>query len=148
MVDTVDTLERPAQPGATPFSWRIRVYWEDTDAGGVVYHAGYLCFMERARSEWLRALGVDQTRLREETGLGFVVRGMQIDFLAPARLDDELDVTVEILQRRAVSLVFVQRVTRVADGRELIRAQVRAACVDIAGMRPVPIPDAIKARIC
>ena len=71
-----------------PFHWPVRVYWEDTDAGGVVYHASYLRFLERARSEWLRAIGIDQSVLRTATGLGFVVKDMQIDFVRPALLDD------------------------------------------------------------
>lgn len=129
------------------FTWRLRVYWEDTDAGGVVYHAGYLRFMERARSEWLRARGVDQIKLREATGLGFVVRDMHIDFFAPARLDDELDVTVAVQTVRRASLTFVQNVRRYGDHAELIRASVRVACVDIDHMRPAPIPDDLMARI-
>lgn len=131
----------------TPFSWRIRVYWEDTDAGGVVYHAGYLRFMERARSEWLRVVGVDQGQLSDTLGLGFMVRDMHIDFLAPARLDDELDVTVEVETMRAASLVFAQSVRHAGSGRELIRASVRVACVDLRRMRPTPIPDDLMARI-
>jgi acyl-CoA thioester hydrolase len=130
-----------------PFSWRIRVYWEDTDAGGVVYHAGYLRFMERARSEWLRARGVEQMRLRAETGLAFLVRDMHIDFLAPARLDDELRVTVAVEARRAASLLFSQSIRRCADATELVRAQVRVACVDVERMRPAPIPDDLMPRI-
>ena len=122
-----------------PFSWPIRVYWEDTDAGGVVYHAGYLRFMERARSEWMRALGVDQSAFKQATGLAFMVRDMQIDFLRPALLDDELSVTVEVKERRAASILFTQTITR-ADGNSLIRAQVRVACVDIQRMRAAPIP--------
>ena len=133
----------PTTPTATaappPFSWRIRVYWEDTDAGGVVYHAGYLRFLERARSEWLRALGVDQVRLRDDIGLAFMVRDMRIDFLGPARLDDELEVTVAVQRQRAASIVFAQVVKRVSDGAVLIRADVRAACVDLDKMRPAPI---------
>ena len=123
------------------FVWRLRVYWEDTDAGGVVYHAGYLRFMERARSEWLRAQGVDQLQLREATGLGFVVRDMHIDFLAPARLDDELEVSVAVQMMRRASMTFVQSVRRYGDCAELVRASVRVACVDINRMRPAPIPD-------
>jgi acyl-CoA thioester hydrolase len=130
-----------------PFSWRIRVYWEDTDAGGVVYHAGYLRFMERARSEWLRARGVEQMRLRAETGLAFLVRDMHIDVLAPARLDDELRVTVAVEARRAASLLFSQSIRRCADATELVRAQVRVACVDVERMRPAPIPDDLMPRI-
>ena len=124
---------------ATPFHWPVRVYWEDTDAGGVVYHAGYLRFMERARSEWMRALGVDQMVFKRATGLAFMVRDMRIDFLKPALLDDELSVTVEVKARRSASILFAQTITR-ADGSCLIRASVRVACVDLARMRPAPIP--------
>ncbi|SHL73754.1 tol-pal system-associated acyl-CoA thioesterase [Rhodanobacter sp. OK091] len=123
----------------SPFSWPVRVYWEDTDAGGVVYHAGYLRFMERARSEWMRALGVDQMAFKEATGLAFMVRDMQIDFLKAALLDDELSVTVEVKERRAASILFTQTITK-TDGSCLIRAQVRVACVDLQRMRPAPIP--------
>lgn len=123
-----------------PFTWPVRVYWEDTDAGGVVYHAGYLRFMERARSEWMRALGVDQSAFRDATGLAFMVRDMQIDFLKAALLDDELSVTVEVKERRAASILFAQTITRM-DGSCLIRATVRVACVDIRRMRAAPIPN-------
>ncbi|QEE23812.1 tol-pal system-associated acyl-CoA thioesterase [Rhodanobacter glycinis] len=127
----------------TPFTWPVRVYWEDTDAGGVVYHASYLCFLERARSEWLRALGVNQMALKEATGLAFMVREMQLDFLRAALLDDELQVTVEVKERRAASILFAQTIFR-ADGTPLLRAQVRVACVDVRRMQPVRIPaDAI-----
>ncbi len=132
--------------GERPFSWPIRVYWEDTDAGGVVYHAGYLRFLERARSEWLRARGIDQQRLRDETGIGFVVRDMQLDFLAPARLDDELQATVSVERMRAASMAFAQSIVR-SDGCELVRAKVRAACVDLTRMRACLIPDDLLARI-
>ncbi len=121
------------------FSWPVRVYWEDTDAGGVVYHASYLRFLERARTEWLRALGVDQLALKQSSGLAFLVRDMQIDFLRPALLDDELSVTVVVMQRRAASILFTQTVVR-ADGTCLVRAHVRVACVDIRHMRPAQIP--------
>ena len=121
------------------FCWPVRVYWEDTDAGGVVYHASYLRFMERARSEWLRLQGIDQSAFKQATGLAFLVREMHIDFLQAALLDDELSVTVEVQQRRAASILFDQMITR-ADGRRLIRAEVRVACVDVLRMRAVPIP--------
>ena len=121
------------------FSWPVRVYWEDTDAGGVVYHAGYLRFMERARSEWMRALGVDQMAFKQATGLAFMVRDMHIDFLRPALLDDELSVTVEVKEWRTASILFTQLITRM-DGSCLIRASVRVACVDLQRMRPAPIP--------
>jgi acyl-CoA thioester hydrolase len=129
-----------SEPLPQPFSWPVRVYWEDTDAGGVVYHASYLRFMERARTEWMRSLGVDQTRFREQTGLAFMVRDMQIDFLRAALLDDELAVTVEVKERRAASILFAQTITR-ADGSCLIRAAVRVACVDLVRMRAAPIPN-------
>jgi len=133
--------------GERPFSWPIRVYWEDTDAGGVVYHAGYLRFLERARSEWLRARGVDQQRLRDDTGIGFVVRDMQIGFVAPARLDDELQATVEVERLRVASMAFAQTIIRSQDGTVLARATLRVACVDLDRMRPCPIPDDLMARI-
>jgi acyl-CoA thioester hydrolase len=124
---------------AEPFQWPVRVYWEDTDAGGVVYHASYLRFMERARSEWLRGMGINQSLVKENTGLAFLVREMQIDFLRAALLDDELAVSVEVKERRAASILFAQTIRR-ADGAELIRAKVRVACVDVRRMRPVQIP--------
>lgn len=122
-----------------PFQWSVRVYWEDTDAGGVVYHASYLRFMERARTEWLRGMGISQSSVKEATGLAFLVREMQIDFLRAALLDDELSVSVEVKERRAASILFAQTIRR-ADGVELIRAKVRVACVDVNRMRPVQIP--------
>ncbi|MBN8893928.1 MAG: tol-pal system-associated acyl-CoA thioesterase [Rhodanobacter sp.] len=128
--------ELAAEP---PFSWKVRVYWEDTDAGGVVYHAGYLRFMERARSEWMRALGVDQMAYKQATGLAFMVRDMHIDFLRPALLDDELSVTVEVKERRAASILFAQTIMK-ADGKCLVRASVRVACVELERMRPAAIP--------
>lgn len=123
-----------------PFAWPVRVYWEDTDAGGVVYHASYVRFMERARSEWLRAGGIDQSALRERTGLAFMVRSMELDFLKPALLDDELRVSVEVRERRSASILFAQSIRR-ADGTELVRALVRVACVDLNRMAPARIPD-------
>jgi len=123
------------------FTWPIRVYWEDTDAGGVVYHTGYLRYLERARSEWLRAVGVVQHRLREERGLVFVVAEIDIRFLAAARLDDELDATIESFTRRSASMRFKQYILRRSDGMRLVEAQVRAACVDAQDFRPRRIPE-------
>jgi acyl-CoA thioester hydrolase len=117
----------------------VRVYWEDTDAGGVVYHASYLRFLGRARTEWLRARGVDQIGLKQDRGLAFLVRDMQLDFLRPALLDDELTVTLAVTQCRAASILFAQTVVR-ADGICLVQANVRVACVDIRRMRPAQIP--------
>ena len=124
---------------SSAFSWKVRVYWEDTDAGGVVYHASYLRFLERARTEWLRARGVDQVDLKQQRGLAFLVRDMQLDFLRPALLDDELTVSLAVTQCRAASILFAQTVVRM-DGTCLLQAKVRVACVDIQRMRPAPIP--------
>ena len=125
-------------PG-TAFSWPARVYWEDTDAGGVVYHARYLAFMERARSEWMRALGWDQGVLRDRDDQVFVVRAMDIDFRAPARLDDQLQVSVQLLECRGASMIFGQRIER--DAALLVEARVRIAALRASDFRPRPIPD-------
>src|ERR1700679_3042829 len=98
----------PSIPPDGRHRYALRIYWEDTDAGGVVYHANYLRFMERARTEWLRAQGIDQVALREASSLGFVVRDMQLDFLRPARLNDELMVSVGVKERRSASMLFDQ----------------------------------------
>lgn len=121
-----------------PFIWPVRVYWEDTDAGGVVYHARYVAFMERARSEWMRAMGWGQEAMRTGGGQVFVVRDMQLDFLKPARLDDTLQVSVALTQCRAASLVMAQQVIR-DDGLLLATATVRLAAVGAADFRPQAI---------
>jgi acyl-CoA thioester hydrolase len=123
------------------FSHPVRVYWEDTDAGGVVYHAQYLAFLERARSEWMRALGRGQELLRVEHDLVFAVRAMRIDFRAPARLDDLLEVGVVLTGCRRASLVLAQVVRR--DGELLLEAEVRLAALGAADFRPRPIPTAL-----
>ena len=121
-----------------PFTHPVRVYWEDTDAGGVVYHAQYLAFLERARTEWLRALGLGQERLREAHDLVFAVRAMRIDFRAPARLDDLLQVSAGVRECRRASLAFSQAVHR--DGVLLLDADVRVAALRASDFRPRPIP--------
>ncbi len=133
-------------PGAA-FSWRTRVYWEDTDAGGVVYHAGYLRFLERARTEWMRAAGIGQGELRRLQGVVFVVRDLAIAFDLPARLDDELDSTVRVARLRAASIELAQEVWRVAERGRLARATVRVACVDAERFVPRRIPPDIAALI-
>jgi len=120
------------------FSHPVRIYWEDTDAGGVVYHAQYLAFLERARTEWLRARGYGQELLRVEHGLVFAVRAMRIDFRAPARLDDALDVSVALRRCGRASLVIVQDVRR--DGALLLDAEVKLAALDAGDFRPRGIP--------
>jgi acyl-CoA thioester hydrolase len=131
----------PAADVAVDFAWPVRVYWEDTDAGGVAYHASYLRYLERARSEWLRARGIAQQRLREEHGILFVVADIRIRFLAPARLDDELHACIGAFTRRSASLRFAQCILRPADGVRLVEADVRAACIDATAYRPRRIPD-------
>jgi acyl-CoA thioester hydrolase len=116
----------------------VRVYWEDTDAGGVVYYANYLKFLERGRSEWLRALGVDQPRLRAERGLQFVVVSITVDFLRPAMLDDEVLVTAELAKLTGATIEFKQSIWR--GELQLIDATVRCACLDSATLRPRAIP--------
>lgn len=123
------------------FQLPVRIYWEDTDAGGVVYHARYLAFMERARSEWMRAHGHGQDALRLGHGIVFAVRAMQIDFLKPARLDDALHVSVELIDCRRASAVFRQHVLR--DGERLLAATVKVASLDAATFRPAAIPPAL-----
>ena len=125
----------------TAFHWPARVYWEDTDAGGVVYHAQYLAFMERARSEWIRARGWGQDLLRKRDDLVFVVRSMEIDFRAPARLDDQLQVSVRLLECRGASFSVGQRIER--DGSLLVESRVRIAALRASDFRPRPIPDAL-----
>ena len=123
------------------FSHPIRVYWEDTDAGGVVYHAQYLAFLERARSEWLRARGRDQERMRREHDLVFAVRAMQVDFRAPARLDDDLVATAVLRECRNASMVFAQEVRR--GDKLLLSATVRIAVLAASTFRPRPLPEAL-----
>jgi acyl-CoA thioester hydrolase len=132
----------------SPFAWPIRVYYEDTDMSGVVYHASYLRFLERARTEWLRALGFSQERLKEELGVVFTVAGMEIDFLRPARLDDALEATVEVQGHRRASLNFVQTLRRAGDvDSVLTRARVRAACVAMDTFKPCALPGGIFAAV-
>lgn len=126
---------------APNFVWPVRVYFEDTDTGGVVYHAGYLRFYERCRTEWLRACGWSQQLLMDGHAIAFAVRSMAVDWIAPARLDDLLDVQLFVHQARRASLKAEQRIVRAADGAVLSKAQVRVACVSLPDFRPTPIPD-------
>jgi acyl-CoA thioester hydrolase len=127
------------------FEWPVRVYWEDTDAGGVVYHAAYLAFLERARTEWLRARGVDQGALRETERLQFAVVGMTIEWRRPARYDDLLTVTAEITELGAATFGFAQTVLR---GAELVlNATVRVAAIHSQTLRPRRLPADIKKHL-
>jgi len=123
------------------FHWPVRVYWEDTDAGGVVYYANYLKFMERARSEWLRACGFEQDVLRDEAGVVFVVRRVTIDYLSPARFNDQLDVSVGLHEVGRASLGVKQELVR--GSTCLAKADVTLACVDAVRFKPVKIPATI-----
>ena len=127
--------------GHSPFIWPLRIYWEDTDGGGVVYHAAYLRFFERARTEWLRAAGVGQHTLNEQHGLVFVVHGMDIRFRRPARLDDMLEASVRVTEVRSASFKVEQFLHRQGDNIHLVDARVRIACVDQRRWRPHPIPE-------
>ena len=128
----------PSAAISPTFSFPIRVYWEDTDAGGVVYHASYLCFLERGRTEWVRALGISQHAVRASDDLVLAVRAMQLDFLRPARLDDELRVTVVLEERRSASFSVAQELFR---GDEcLVRARVRIASLRASTFKPRPLP--------
>ena len=123
------------------FSWPVRVYWEDTDAGGVVYYANYLKCMERARSEWLRALGFEQDALRDEAGMVFVVRRVEVDYLAPARFNDQIEVSVSLHEVGRASLGVKQTLSR--GPTRLVSALVTLACVDAVRFKPVKIPEPI-----
>lgn len=126
----------------------MRVYWEDTDAGGIVYYANYLKFFERARTEWLRACGVEQQGLRDRLGLMFVVTQAQVRYLQPARLDDELRVSVVLHQAGRASLVLAQQVWRGDD--LLAEGEVRVGCVAphaSGALRPARLPEDLLQRI-
>jgi acyl-CoA thioester hydrolase len=126
------------------FSWAARVYWEDTDGGGIVYYANYLRFLERARTEWLRSLGYSQQVLAQEPGIVFAVANLTVEYRRPARLDDELIITCEPHGERAAAMRFVQRIYRRgsnADEMLLVEANVRVVCVDARTLRPKRLPD-------
>jgi len=127
-----------------PFVWPVRVYYEDTDAQGVVYYANYFRFLERARTEWLRSLGIDMVRLMEEDRRIFVVAEVQARFLAPARLSDELLVTARLEKLTRVSFDIEQNIYRNSvDEQALIAATVKAAYLDADTMRPKRIPTSL-----
>jgi len=129
------------------FYWPIRVYYEDTDSGGVVYYANYLKFMERARTEYLRLLGFEQDRLREEQGILFTVHSLQVDFRSPARFNDALEVSAELSDVRRASLLFSQVVRRQGEPAVLCAGMVRIACVDAQSFKPASIPEVIHAEL-
>jgi len=123
------------------FVWPVRVYWEDTDAGGVVYHARYLHFLERARTEWLRSCGYEQGHLSASIDMLFAVRNMNIDFLRPARLDDMLSVRITLSECRRASFTVWHELTR--GDEPLLTASAQIACLSASRFRPRAIPDAL-----
>jgi len=133
--------------GLTPFFLPVRVYYEDTDSGGVVYYANYLKFMERARTELLRDMGFEQDQLRQEEGILFIVHSVQIDFRQPAKFNDALEVTAAVIDKRRASLCFSHEVRRAGETGVLCSGQVRVACVDAQSFKPVPIPEFVRSEL-
>ncbi len=133
------------QPELFTYSFPVRVYFENTDAGGVVYHAEYLKFMERARTEWLRHLGFDHQALARQHRVVFVVTAAAVDFLRAARLDDNLAVSVQLESLGKVRCVFVQEIRREDD--LLVKARITVACVTGEQFKPVEIPEALRRKM-
>lgn len=135
-----------SQPGTEiGFTWPIRVYYEDTDTGGIVFYANYLKFFERARTEWLRACGVDQQRLADETGTMFIVRSTALDYRAPARLDDLITVISRIERLGRASVDFIQEAWR--DGTLLATGTIKVGCVERSVFKAAAIPPPVLAAL-
>lgn len=130
---------------AAPFSWDVRVYYEDTDIAGVVYYANYLRYFERARTEWLRHMGVSQQKLLADEGLKFLVRRATLDFISAARMDDLLQVSVKLLKFAGASIHLEQEA--VNAGRRICAGTVQIVCVRDADFQPVAIPEFIKTKM-
>ena len=130
---------------AALFSFPVRVYWEDTDAGGIVFYANYLKFFERARTEWLRSLGIEQKRLKDSTGGMFVVAQTSLRYLRPARLDDELIVTAELVETGRASMIIGQQVLLKSEQKEIILCEgtVRIGWVDAQTLQTQRLPQSI-----
>ncbi len=122
------------------FLWPVRVYYEDTDAGGVVYYANYLNFMERARTEWLRSLGLEQDELIVRESVIFAVRSVQVDYLRPARFNEMLTVSAELVEQGRASLTFKQIIRRNDDETILCQGRIKIACLDCNSFKPRPLP--------
>jgi acyl-CoA thioester hydrolase len=137
-------MKPPSAPSSL-YRHTIRIYWEDTDAGGVVFYANYLKFFERARTEWLRSLGVEQQRLRDETGAIFVVSHAQVRYHRPARLDDRIDVTAGVRQIGRATMTFEQQAWRA--GELLAEGEIRIGCVDSQTFLPRRMPALLLDRI-
>mgnify|MGYP001273012551 CR=1 FL=1 len=154
-MNATPSSRRSAQPTSVPVSdgiplqpalvWPVRVYWEDTDAGGIVFYANYLKFFERARTEWLRSLGVGQQALREQTGGIFVVSQTDVRYLRPARLDDQLLVTVSLVATGRASLTIHQQVLLPAAPQTTVLCDgiIRVGWVDAATLKPARFPSTL-----
>jgi acyl-CoA thioester hydrolase len=127
------------------FIWPVRVYYEDTDAGGVVFYANHLKFFERARTEMLRAMGFEQDELIVSEGIIFVVRSVQVDYLSPARFNEQLQVSAKVNLAKKASLTFEQTITR--GDEVLCEGSVRVACLDVQTMRPKMIPETLSSAL-
>ncbi len=127
------------------FSWTIRVYYEDTDAAGVVYHSNYLKYMERARTEWLRAIGFSQQVLREETGAIIVISKLDMKFIKPAKLDDLLEVKSTLIKASGASLLFDQSIEKSQE--KLCAARVKGVCLNALTFKPQRLPAALKSKL-
>ncbi|WP_211471609.1 tol-pal system-associated acyl-CoA thioesterase [Collimonas humicola] len=142
-------MSLPLSDPHTDFSWRIRVYYEDTDAGGVVFYANYLKFFERARTEWLRAAGIGQHALEQSDGAIFIVKSTSIDYHAPAKLDDELQLTVVVERLGRAGVDFVQQAWRIGDGEPVLMCtgRITVVCVGTDTFRPRGIPRQVLENI-
>ncbi len=129
----------------TEFNWPVRIYYEDTDAGGIVFYANYLKFFERARTEWLRAFGISQQHMAASHAAMFVVKSTALDYHAPARLDDELNISVVVEKLGRASVQFVQEAW--CGERLLVSGKIKVGCVGVASLRPVAIPDDVLQQI-
>jgi acyl-CoA thioester hydrolase len=127
------------------FSLPVRIYYEDTDAAGVVYYANYFKYFERCRTEWMRSIGYDQSQLTRKYGLVFVVRSVEAEYLRPAHLDDQLTVSLEVETLGRSLAVFRQRVLR--DGEELVTGTVKVVCVNIQAMKAAAIPSELRQKL-
>ncbi|UCE30783.1 MAG: tol-pal system-associated acyl-CoA thioesterase [Burkholderiales bacterium] len=141
------TAATPASTSDADFATRVRVYYEDTDAGGIVYYANYLRYFERARTDWLRALGIEHRRLAQEEGIAFVVRDCALDYRLPARLDDELRIEVTVREVRRAWLRLAQRACALPGGTPLVCAELRIAAIRQADGRPTALPRALLEKL-
>lgn len=131
-----------------PFNWQIRIYYEDTDVSGVVYHANYLKYFERARTEWLRSLGFSQEHLMQKLDVAFTIVSLNINYRQPARLDDELRVELEVVRAGRASLIFEEKLVTNDDEQKLLaNGKFRVACVKASDFKPTPMPDAVLEEI-